>query len=284
VFLAVAVCAISAVAGTASTASVGTLIVSGGAGTWTMTPHGKRGRLLSHAEFSHMRASPVSSTTFLAATAGRLASDDVELLLIRDGRSQLIEGSAYSPAWAPDGRRFAYVQSGATLECSVWFSSVVEIRSTRSPRSVTRPTGVGACPDPFLDADPTWSRDGSRLAFHRIHPRRPAKNGIYVVRIGRPGVRRLTRGESPAWSPDGRMIAFRRGAALFTYSPRTRATTRRGSLGRSDFYGGLSWSPDGTQIGYSFSTGRGWVSSIFDLRTGKSKRIAAGFRILDWMR
>jgi Tol biopolymer transport system component len=67
--------------------------------------------------------------------------------------------------------------------------------------------------------NPTWSPDGKRIAFQRMDPG-SVSSRIYVVNAGGTKLRRVTRapvGERepstdwfPAWSPDGRTIAFDR--------------------------------------------------------------------------
>lgn len=69
----------------------------------------------------------------------------------------------------------------------------------------------------FLDDSPSWSPDGAQIAFTTVRsfPYNPnLPNGeIAVVGIDGAGFRFLTRERSwdddPAWSPDGRTIAFR---------------------------------------------------------------------------
>ena len=60
-----------------------------------------------------------------------------------------------------------------------------------------------------MDADPTWSPDGLRVAFES---KRDGEFGIYVMNADGREQRRLTRngrdGGDPGWSPDGRLIAF----------------------------------------------------------------------------
>jgi TolB protein len=69
------------------------------------------------------------------------------------------------------------------------------------PRRLTWNAGV--------DADPTWSSDGRRIAFES---KRGESSEIYVMNADGGGQRRLTRegedGGDPAWAPDGRRIAF----------------------------------------------------------------------------
>lgn len=49
--------------------------------------------------------------------------------------------------------------------------------------------------------DPSWSANGSRLALVR-------RGWVTVVRVGHRGGRRLAKGAAPAFSPDGKRIAF----------------------------------------------------------------------------
>jgi TolB protein len=59
-------------------------------------------------------------------------------------------------------------------------------------------------------ADPAWSPDGTRIAFHSS--RRDGRAQIYLVAANGTGLRRITRTKTydrePAWSPDGKRIVY----------------------------------------------------------------------------
>ena len=75
------------------------------------------------------------------------------------------------------------------------------------------PTGAVLMERAFADLDqiysPTWSPDGTRVAFSAL---RGGSTDLYEFDVVRRGLRRLTKDAyadlEPAWSPDGRTIAF----------------------------------------------------------------------------
>jgi len=101
----------------------------------------------------------------------------------------------FDPAWSPDGRYIAFTRDteGTTLQstcCSIWVA-----RADGSGARYVSGTAGGSMP--------TWSPDGTKLAF--AHP-----SGLRVVNVSGGGVRTLVSGRvrDPAWSPDGSTIAF----------------------------------------------------------------------------
>jgi Tol biopolymer transport system component len=78
------------------------------------------------------------------------------------------------------------------------------------------------------------------------------RNGIAVVRPDGSGFRRLTRSardRSPAWSPDGRFLAFERGGSLYVI--RVNGTGLRFLTRRPfDAHHDPTWSPDGRYIAF----------------------------------
>jgi dipeptidyl aminopeptidase/acylaminoacyl peptidase len=58
---------------------------------------------------------------------------------------------------------------------------------------------------PAPDFDPSWSPDGTQIAFRSERTGEPE---VWLMNSDGTGPRRLAAGLSPAWSPDGALIAF----------------------------------------------------------------------------
>jgi DNA-binding winged helix-turn-helix (wHTH) protein len=128
-----------------------------------------------------------------------LSGGSSEQPLTADGQQNL------HPAWSPDGRLIAY---HASRVGGIW---VVPARGG-TPRQIS-PIG----------AKPAWSPDGKRIAFQTDELADIAPNGysalvgstIWIADADGGNARQLTKEvapvgghASPAWSPDGRFIAF----------------------------------------------------------------------------
>jgi Tol biopolymer transport system component len=113
------------------------------------------------------------------------------------------------PVWSPDWRKVAFVRERGVHG----YSDIYVMNADGSGhRQLTR--------SPQQDGDPVWSPDGRRLAFVRV---RGGRSDVYVLDVDGSGLRRLAHaiafrpmpgapssgfGANPAWSPDGRKIAF----------------------------------------------------------------------------
>jgi TolB protein len=115
------------------------------------------------------------------------------------GRTRLI-GQATSPAWSPDGKRIAFVSDrdhngrceALLFNCPASAGELYVANADGSdPRRLTTTRAD--------ERDPTWSPDGTRIAFARAAD---AKEGydIYSVRPDGSGLRRLTREPAVAWN------------------------------------------------------------------------------------
>jgi Tol biopolymer transport system component len=160
---------------------------------------------------------------------------------------QLTRGWAQNvdPAWSPDGSRIAFASNR---------SGHYEIYTMRANGSGLRLLTH----DPADDRQPAWSPDGSRIVFtsNRLagaRERKAKKAGnkiahLYVMRTDGSHRHRLTRGitddEMPAWSPNGRTIAFALAAddppILETIRADGSGLRRLGQTGASP-----DWSPNG---------------------------------------
>lgn len=168
------------------------------------------------------------------------------------GLRQLFRGAASNVDWSPDGRRIVFQSD----------HGIYVIRSRGG-----RPTRV-------LDGEsfslPTWSPDGRALAV--VKEERDLTTAIYVVRRDGSGLRRLLppyvpKGDEqwdavaasetePAWSPDGREIAFQAGVGQIVVADIASGRRRLVAAGGYE----PAWSSDGKLIALQ-SDGGVWIAN-----------------------
>jgi TolB protein len=212
-----------------------------------------RGPLTIAYQFSHsVNDSPTLSPdgkemVFIAVVAGR------EQLFRRmlDGSriTQLTRDDAdhEDPAWSPDGRRIAYVLMRAGAE---------QIHLMNVDGSGDEPL----TPDNVKTIHPNWHPNGGSLAYCTDDDLQPPKKNpaeIYSIDVATKKITKLIEGgvnTYPAWSPDGKRIAFRRmlgetNSEVFLAN--ADGTNARNLTNDPAFDGWPAWSPDGSHIAFA---------------------------------
>jgi TolB protein len=174
------------------------------------------------------------------------------------GRRKLTGGPEYDtdPDWSPDGTRIAFARAPAGPQGS--FATAANAHESGVHLFVMKADGSGLrqlTRGPAPDFDVAWSRDGSRLAFHRGVS--GTRGHLWVIKADGTGAQDLTPHLSgdvrnPDWSPDDETIVFRSDADVFdqllTIRPDGTGLTQLSTdPGNKD---GPAWSPDGIRIAY----------------------------------
>lgn len=145
-----------------------------------------------------------------------------------------------SLALSPDNRKIAFIARGDVFAASA-----------RDGGDAQRITST-----PELEAQVSWAPDSRRLAYISS---RGGKTHIYVYDVGARTETQLTSGAAndvtPVWSPDGRAIAFMRGAKelrVIDVGSRQERLLATGELDRPPFLNdrAIAWSHDGRWIAF----------------------------------
>ncbi len=174
-----------------------------------------------------------------------------------------------SPAWAPNGKRLAYVTFETKLP-QIYVSNIITGNRTK----ITSFPGINGAP--------AWSPNGAKLAV-ALSLRRSNPN-IYVVELGSGRLTQLTNNSAintePAWAPDGKSIIFTsdRGGApqIYQVNLSTRRTKRLTFNGH--YNASASFLPGGKSIVLLHREGKRFNIAVMDLKKGALRALTKAGR------
>lgn len=134
-------------------------------------------------------------------------------------------------------------------------------------RNLTRTSNIG-------ETDPTWSPDGSRIAFQVFG------SGIFTMRFDGTDRRKIPNTKDgdavPSWSPDGNRIAFSRGDSvgdshdIWVIGVDGSGLTRLTTAGDAGF---PEWSPDGGRLSFDRATETDRNRQVFVMNVDGSSQV-----------
>jgi Tol biopolymer transport system component len=169
--------------------------------------------------------------TWVAYTGGA----DTFAVPMSGGRPRLLASNAWAPSWSPNGRLILLTTGDALIATPV-----------SGKRRVTIVGGL-------IDAHAVCSRTSNEIAFSGVTLTGDRRYSLNLVTVGSKRVLRLASeavADAPAWSADGRSLAFATWSGdvrvVTLASGETRTLTRLPNMEIRD----LAWSPDGRRLAF----------------------------------
>jgi Tol biopolymer transport system component len=188
-------------------------------------------------------------------------------------------GDPNHPTWSPDGTRLAFQSQHEGFlvpgpPTNRWYYPT-RIYTVKLDGSEITPTNPVVDSLMLADWYPAWSPDGSNIAFASLRAfswvHAPGANDdIYLMSGDGTRVTRLTDSPVeetwPAWSPDGRRLAFERkfigGTDIYMMNADGSGIVQLTHGPAHNFH--PSWSPDGTRIAFASNRDGNWEIYVID--------------------
>ena len=176
-----------------------------------------------------------------------------------------------APTWSPDGEKIAYHTYSPVPDWAVYFNTIDGGKAER----------VAEVGEKHLSGFPAWSPDGTEIAFSSVMPVAPRPGAVPLEwRIWTVNLKthekemlplKMRGGDMgyPAWSPDGKKLAFswrERDGKLGIYT--VNRNGRRADEIVRNTTGMLAWSPNGKELVYKKTGGGQKQLMKIDLDSG----------------
>lgn len=260
---------------TASSTEALVLVGADGSGARTLT---------SGALMSELQWLPSGEIGFLVRDSTDPRESDSHIELIRpDGSGPRTVASHVTPpvTWAPTGDRLAFVRTTARRE--------LVVDSLDGSERVLSLPGLLARPGNELAGGPAWSPSGASIYVAGTVA--PADTELYSITPLGGDLRQLTRDTQnefdPAWSPNGRLIAFARQIIDFRRYPTSLwmmaadgSHPRR--LAESGYDRSPSWAPDNVRLVFARSRRGVDEIAVLDTRSRRVRPLVSNARDPAW--